>query len=339
MKFLYVIAIGFVSIFACKPSPESVLKSSKNLDHVNSLVVANQESVLKNFYQNSRFSNFKNLIVFGDSLSGWGRLNQNTFGFMVKPDTYWKSRWSNGPNWVDYIANTYDLRVANYAVGGAATQKRDLFFENLVIPTLFDQVQMYLKSTSRFDHSNSLFVIWIGPNNYFQNNISNVEQTVKDITNAAKHLINNGVKHLVIGNMMRLGDSPSALAGKFKPAEKLKELSRQHNFLLNEAISNLKSSNSDITLYQFDAYRRSIETQLYFETYGFSNITDACYTGDLRGNYKGEKFCKEPKTYKYWDDIHPSSLMHCYYAAEFIASVTYQPFSIEKAKRACLKGL
>jgi phospholipase/lecithinase/hemolysin len=48
----------------------------------------------------SDLSKFRRLVVFGDSLSDNGN---PLFLFSLPQPPYYKGRWSNGPNWVDYF--------------------------------------------------------------------------------------------------------------------------------------------------------------------------------------------------------------------------------------------
>ncbi|KAJ1910544.1 hypothetical protein H4219_006183 [Mycoemilia scoparia] len=55
------------------------------------------------------------LAVFGDSYSDVGNSYMLTSGIT----SYWNRRFTNGPNWIDYISALYNQPVFNFAVGGA----------------------------------------------------------------------------------------------------------------------------------------------------------------------------------------------------------------------------
>src|ERR1700761_6724036 len=73
------------------------------------------------------FLSFQNLVVFGDSLSD----NGNTFSSVGLPKApYYDGRWTNGPNWVDYISQVAGIpdvsaflrnRGTNFEVGGSTS--------------------------------------------------------------------------------------------------------------------------------------------------------------------------------------------------------------------------
>ncbi|KAJ1680224.1 hypothetical protein EV182_000439 [Spiromyces aspiralis] len=55
------------------------------------------------------------LAVFGDSYSDVGNCRDFTSG----KASYWNGRFTNGPNWTDYLSSRFRLPVFNFAVGGA----------------------------------------------------------------------------------------------------------------------------------------------------------------------------------------------------------------------------
>ena len=159
-----------MAIASCKTRSESTSDSKFLFDRspsVDQFVVENQEQWLRSLTSDDLKQRYDSLVVFGDSLSDQGLLNKNTFGVMIKPDTYWKSRWSNGPNWVDYVANALAAETLNYAVGGAETRDKENFFERLVIPSLSSQIESFAKEKDRVVFDKTLVTIWIGANNYF----------------------------------------------------------------------------------------------------------------------------------------------------------------------------
>ncbi|KAJ1671335.1 hypothetical protein EV182_007690, partial [Spiromyces aspiralis] len=56
------------------------------------------------------------LIVFGDSYSDPGNYHKGRTG---RDRGYWHGRFTNGPNWSDYLSACFGRPVLNFAVGGA----------------------------------------------------------------------------------------------------------------------------------------------------------------------------------------------------------------------------
>ena len=168
--------------------PHSFVKASKEKNdpnHVDRFIKPYQESLLKPITTKlDALKRFKNLVVFGDSMSDQGLLNKNSFGLLVKPDTFWKSRWSNGPNWVDYVSKALNLATYNYAVGGAETRPKEKFYERFLIPDLFKQIKTFKEKNLDLNPKETLYVIWVGHNNYFWDKNAHVENTIADIKKA-----------------------------------------------------------------------------------------------------------------------------------------------------------
>ena len=96
--------VGFaVLLNSCAPKLAGV--NSLSSVHVNNLVRPQQEQWLKGQVENPTIKGFKNLVVFGDSLSDPGNLNRRTLGFFVPSSVFYHSRFSNGPIWTDYITD------------------------------------------------------------------------------------------------------------------------------------------------------------------------------------------------------------------------------------------
>lgn len=85
--------------------------------------IGNLESVLKRFTASTSNSPFSKLYVFGDSLSDPGNIFNSTtfvqpfdwlFGYdipVIPPSPYYEGRYSNGPNWADYLAEDLGLTI------------------------------------------------------------------------------------------------------------------------------------------------------------------------------------------------------------------------------------
>lgn len=308
----------------------TIFGSKKN--HVNSLVKERQEFLLNSISHNK--NDYKNIVVFGDSLSDHGRLNKNTFGLMVKPDTYWKSRWSNGPNWVDYVANALNLKIFNYAVGGAETRPSRKFWQRFVSHDLNTQIRTYRKEKHSFDPSKTLYVLWIGHNNYLGAHNNDAQKTVQDIIKAVRILNELGAKKFVIGTITTLGISPKSISKGEERQKYLMDLTNKHN---ENLLSEVRLNYLDIKI--FNAQNLSLKAHLNYKDFGFDEIERPCYTGDLSGTYTGRKFCPNSVTTKYWDNLHPNSLMHCHYAVQFLSDLDFLKIPKSEAHDFCISGL
>src|SRR5215213_5846791 len=108
---------------------------------------------------------FTNLVVFGDSLSDVGNV-QNNFFVDIPGPYYWNGRFSNGPVYAETLATGLGLPALNrstasggtdYAYGGAKTTGT-AFPDSLVVKDIDDQVNQYLSSHN--GTANTLYVLF-----------------------------------------------------------------------------------------------------------------------------------------------------------------------------------
>ncbi|MBF0112690.1 MAG: hypothetical protein HQK74_08145, partial [Desulfamplus sp.] len=88
---------------------------------------------------------FKNIVVFGDSLSD----NGNLFSITEYPsEPYYQGRISNGPVWYDYLVEELGVTgiTLNYAYAGAQTGYTNVNDDdfNADLPGFLDEVESYL---------------------------------------------------------------------------------------------------------------------------------------------------------------------------------------------------
>lgn len=233
---------------------------------------------------------YKQVIVFGDSLSDNGNLYRIDFHTLPKSPPYFEGRFSNGPTWAEYLgqyfADHYQAKYKIYALGGAA-----LLFQstkNMAInPSTLDmQINQYIVDSSAGPKDDVLYVIWIGGNDYLMDASSDVDKlTTKAIakhTDDMQRLIKHGAKHFLILNLPDLSLTPLARDGR--PVQHLAALSSMHNAKLALSLEKLKQENKvDITL--FDIYALFNEAINHPDKFNkrynthVTNTQDMCWQG------------------------------------------------------------
>src|SRR5215213_8626272 len=112
---------------------------------------------------------FTNLVVFGDSLSDVGNVQNSIFVDIPGP-YYWNGRFSNGRIYAETLATGLGLPALNrstasggndFAYGGAKTTGTG-FPDNLVVKDIDDQVGAFL--SSRTANATTLYVVFAGAN-------------------------------------------------------------------------------------------------------------------------------------------------------------------------------
>jgi phospholipase/lecithinase/hemolysin len=289
---------------------------------VTDLVRADQKDWLKPLVNSSTSERSKRIVIFGDSLSDTGRLHART-RILYPPEVYWHSRASNGPNWIDYVSRALTWKTLHYAVAGAATGSVG-WFRDLFIPSLQEQVDEYLDETENEKRSSDLAIIWIGPNNYLSDPPkASVSGAIQDIETAVTELHEEGVRSFVLGTMPELGGLPAYQKPSAHATDKkLRDFTRTHNQALQDLVHKLRNQLPHAHFISFDAHAINQETIEHPLSFGFRNTSQACYQGDLLGRFHGKsEFCKDPSGHKFWDQVHPNSKMHCYYASQFLADI------------------
>ncbi len=289
---------------------------------VNKLVGARQEAWLLTVVNRPADSNIQRIVVLGDSLSDTNNLRSKTFQFTLPPQLYWKGRFSNGPIWVDYVKSTLKISVKNYAVGGAETGQIS-GLKSLFIDSLKEQAQKYLQESTSAERRHDLLVIWIGPNNYFVKNNDNPKNVVDDIGRVARQTLSYKIQRLVLGTMPELAFLPVPPGHKkARPDSEFVQITKKHNTRIKQLVKYLAERFPDRAVLTFDAHSIYSKTTSYPKDYGFANLKRACYPGDVFGSfYQGNSLCKKFLSTRHWDYVHPNTMMHCYYAAQFLHDI------------------
>lgn len=331
---------------------------------------------------------FDKIVFFGDSLSDAGTLYRYDFGFLPKSPPYYDGRFSNGYLWSERVAKYfYDKRYVgfkNYAVGGETVifhDPRDGFLPY----SLSMSLKNYLWHTLLQDRSTTLFVIWIGGNDYLRG-ASNVDaltsSVVENIKAVIEKLICKGGMNFLIINIPNISQLPYAKT--YPDPQILNQLSVQHNSKLKQAVTQIQNTYSFTNIHLFEASELLsallADPEYYNKKYNIHLVhtTTACWIkhvslypwkgneelviqrkleehlkqqsgshlginlkpseADIKGmaHYiatspalyeayrireaaeKGDKPCDNPNEYVFWDDIHPSEVVHFMFSHRII---------------------
>lgn len=324
---------------------------------------------------------FKQVIFFGDSLSDNGNLYRHLAHLIPKYPPYFNGRFSNGYVWSDILSyrlfSQYEITSDNFAVGGATAIAHP--FQLYLPVTLEMEYDDYIAQNIFHNKDNTLYVIWIGGNDYLQG-AKDIEgmttAVINAIVNVIKELsINKGAQFLVI-SMPDLALTPEARVNDL--ADNYQQLALRHNQKLHEAILSLQKQNPDIKIHEFNfldhpilhdliesqAYREKIDKEYHVN---ITNVIDPCWTGSLFNplspnaiqqtfnnqtvlshtllnpllgqdilhnpelleayrvnqlSLQGVIPCKDPEGYIFWDNIHPTTMVHGILADVFLKEIS-----------------
>jgi len=237
----------------------------------------------------------KKIIFFGDSLTDNGNLYRLDLHFIPKSPPYFQGRFSNGPTWAemigDYFQKNYQTDYSVYAWGGA-TAVSHLYFNGPAVPiTLGSELNRYLFDYMLRDHSQHLFSIWIGGNDYFSEPTGDMDTltttVVNKISDTITSLISHHARQFLVFNLPDLSSVPFAASGD-QDKNRLHELTLLHNQKLTLAVSELKTKNPDITIVYVDigtVFADLIANPAKYNEKYHSNIQntgDSCWPGGYR---------------------------------------------------------
>lgn len=279
-------------------------------------VRANQNQWLKGLVLDPDQTGVTTLAILGDSYSDTGNLFQRTQS-LGPPQIYWRSRFSNGPIWVDYVEGATRWAIRNYTFADAEEGQAMTHIPTTALKAQVDRLQKEIRAANRGD---VLVSVWIGPDLYREK--TDVSAVIQELRTAILALDGFGFHRIAVGNLPDLSQMPLALNAQIAPAQKdfWKKVALEHNEALKNLLEALKKERLDLRAYIFQTWEMQKTSREKAESAGVRLKQEACYKGDARGHFEGERrFCKHAGTMQYWDFTHPSSKLHCFYAAQFLS--------------------
>ncbi|HYO24148.1 MAG TPA: SGNH/GDSL hydrolase family protein [Lacipirellulaceae bacterium] len=254
------------------------------------------------------------LIVFGDSLSDIGNIDDATLG-VVPGSSFYNGRFSNGPVWVERLASDLGLGPlapstaggTNYAYGGAQTSGAN-GFGGLFIRDLDEQLADYLGSQTADPHA--LYVVWAGANDLFDGQ-TDVSVPVSRVVAHLETLAARGARQFVVPNLPILGRIPQYNRDPVASAA-FDQLSYQYNALFEMAMDGLAARQPSATFYRLDVGELFSSAIANPGAYGLTNVVDPAAPGLTPGAffYSRRRIVPNPQQYLFWDTIHPTAAVH-----------------------------
>lgn len=267
-----------------------------------------------------------NVVVFGDSLSDNGNLYQYMNRMLPQSPPYYEGRFSNGPVWIELVMATYfpnqpEKHMLNYAYGGAGVSE-DPDDDGLF--TLRREINTYLSTHNNQASDDSLYVVWIGANNYL-GMPPEEDKTLKAVNDGIVHGLQNladkGAKHFLVINIPDVGKTPAAV--EFDAVDLLTRYADRHNEMLLQSVEDLKKQYPDVKWHFYDmntTFKRIIDFPAEF---GIKNVKGTCYNslvdkgtkpsvlGMVAGVHRSlandEEGCDD---YLFFDLVHPTAIAH-----------------------------
>jgi len=281
---------------------------------------------------------YNGLIAFGDSLSDLGNLyitlggtasDQMIYadiGYTAAPGRYDNGRYSNGPLWVEHLADQLGLGPlapnngyqpltvgTDFAYAGARSGTGGTDF---IIPNLLTQIECYLTLTNGAASPTALYTIWAGGNDvidYIGDQMPNTPGAIgqftdtmaSNISTAVTTLFNAGGRNFLVANLPALGDKPSYVNTPNQPFANAMVTS--YNPKLAQALAILRTQHPGLRLAAWDVYSDFNQVLQNPAAFGFTNDTDAAFSST--GPYPGSVVAN-PNQHVFWDETHPTAPGH-----------------------------
>jgi phospholipase/lecithinase/hemolysin len=259
------------------------------------------------------------IIAFGDSLSDNGP--EDGYGFGVA---------SNGPVWLDYLADSMrDVELEDRALGGAQTDG-PWIAEGTINIGMIQQIDDYIASLpADADLSGILFTVWIGGNDFLTWGPSEsvISAAITNINDALQALVFAGAKDILIMNLPDLGLAPALVNTPYSLAYTYGSMA--FNAYLAQLVCDFRGAFPQVKFYMANTFALLQYAVANGEALGFTNVDGTCVVDD-----DDTEVCEG---FIFWDGIHPTTATHQYLAALALGQVKHG--RVDKDMKAHLKKL
>ncbi|KAJ3415105.1 hypothetical protein HDV05_005513 [Chytridiales sp. JEL 0842] len=284
---------------------------------------------------------YTHIVAFGDSVSDNGNLFRLTNGQFPQPPSF-QGRFSNGPVWVEYLAQNLNAQLSNFAYAGAVSTQfnlspgpaNDMY---RLSPDLASQFQLFQQARltgqiPQSDPDNTLYTIFAGGNDAVALlkagrplNSQLVSSTLVQLT---QNLVTTmGARNILILNSGRLDVLPQIqrdmqLLGVNR-AQELIAYQQQVNLLTSATIQQMSLQFPGVTIYQGNLRLLTdiLSTPEGLLNNGFIEPFQGCL---VEQNGRTISLCPNPNQFVSWDGLHPTTRVHEMLANEMTRLVLEQ---------------
>jgi phospholipase/lecithinase/hemolysin len=239
---------------------------------------------------------FERIVVFGDSLSDGGN----------------GGRYSNGPVWVEHLAEALGLPLTpsragggNFAVGGARLDPRS------GPHNLRAQAGPFFGRPS--SHGRTLFILWGGGNDLLEavgsaDGPVRIDRAAAAMRSIVADLVHAGATDILIPNLPDIGMTPALQARGSRAAAEAGRLTDRFNAAVDRALAGIAGS-PDLRLHRLDVWAMAECARADPAAYDFADVTTPCIDLDA---------CEG---YLFWDHVHPTTRAHAHLAEAALRTV------------------
>ena len=256
------------------------------------------------------------IVVFGDSYNDVGNIYLATskLGSPYPPAPYYMGRFSNGPIWIEHVANAWGLPMkpslaggTDYAFGGAEVLQ-DVTTPQGIIPSVPNQVALYLLAHGGKADPYTLYVIEGGGNDILASltpggSPSTVlsNEIAGALTGIVSALVKAGGKSFLVPDLLDIGQLPAAAVNPEQASAETIAVNKGLDLLLPKEPAGVAVTRMDV----FQTFLAVAGARTHF---GFTNVITPCLAPS------STTVCADPAHTLWWDAEHPTVFGHAFFA-------------------------
>lgn len=264
------------------------------------------------------------LVLFGDSLLDVGNTYRLSGGFAPPSPFYWEGRFSNGPLWVEHVAEALGQPTpvpardggSSYAFGGSQTADHPGPIPEVDLPDLDEQVEMYVSGLDPHDRRSrhDLHVVWSGANDFLLGEQTDPAASVDNVAAQLENLYDAGARQMLVPNLPPLGRVPLAVGQGPAVSQSLNKSSHDYNVLLEQALQGMEDEHPDLRIYRMDVEGAVQDMLANPDAFGFENVAEPAlgsigiFDPDFGAHLVDP--ADNPDDYLFWDGAHPTAATH-----------------------------
>jgi phospholipase/lecithinase/hemolysin len=280
---------------------------------------------------------FNELVVIGDSLSDTGNIYARSGDTYPPSPPYDAGRYSNGPVWVEVLADALGLPApnavfgpaprdkTNWAQGGATTGYKTTELGEtgetgeIGMAWQVDEIATDPTITSRIE--DALVVVWGGANDFLDApTTADPSTSASNLADRVEKLIGLGARSFLLANLPPLDRTPEFTTINPALASLAEAFSTGFDTAYRAEVAALEAAYPDVEFYYFDVYAIFEDVLANPGAYGFTNVTGSAL--------EGTTVVPDPDDYLFWDSVHPTRTGHAelgMLAAELVREPSEQP--------------
>jgi thermolabile hemolysin len=270
-------------------------------------------------------NNFKQLVVFGDSLSDNGNAYFLTAGQDPPNPPYYPGRWSDGPIWVDYFPSIAGFPAVkpffadpnsgtNVAVGGS-TSSPAINSSSTSPTSLAVQIGAFVAEHGGWIPGNDLYLIWIGTDDFLLAGARDAKITVAAIGAGIAQLRQAGAKDVVVVTLPDISLTPRLKAQGGTAVQAAKNFVTAVNAGLQSEMPFLAWT-LGVQLELIDVNTRLDQLVSTPGAFQFANSSGYLLDPSTGGGDMN------PNDYVFFDGLHPTTGVHLIIAEFFYQAIT-----------------